>query len=190
MLYHVLIAFSDRAHTAQAVDTPREPVQSRSDTLATLPPYTSPKQDGKQKDWEKQPQTPGSILDIPLGTSPGEKWKNTNESWLPSPTVASPEFGPTSTSNRMSGVSLGESSISNPDSRFTPSRTTSGTASSIFRSPFVSPDLLSRDGAERVRHDSVYSEFSLDTFSPQHLLQNPKEASMCVSCLHYYHKVM
>lgn len=182
MLEHVLIAFSDR-------DTPREPVQSRSDTLATLPPYTSSRQDGKQKDWEKQPQTPGSILDIRLGTSPGEEWKHKDESWLPSPTVASPEFGPTSSSNRMSGVSLGESSISSPDSRFTPSRTTSGTASSIFRSPFMSPDLLSRDGTERVRHGSVYSEFSLDTFSSHNLMQNLKEASVCVLSVPYHHKV-
>ena len=187
---HVLIAFSDRTHPTQATDAPREPVPSRSDTLATLPPYTTPKQDGKHKDWDKQPQTPGSLLHIPLGASAGEKWKNTNEPWLPSPTVASPDFGPTSSPKRMSGaLNLDESWKSSPDSRFTPSRTTSGTTSSMFTSPFVSPDIPSRDGTERLRHDSVYSEFALDTFTPQHLLQNLREASMWVSSFHYHHKV-
>ena len=188
-LYHALTALSARAHTIQS-DIAREPVQSRSDTLATLPPYTSPRQDGKQKDWDKQSQTPGSILGIPFEASPGEKSKNNaNTSWLPYPTVASPEASPISPSKRISGtLNLDESSKSSLDSLFTSPGTSSGTASSTFRSPFTSPDLPSRDGAERLRQDSVYSEFSLDSFSPQILLQNLKNTSMCVSSLSYHHK--
>lgn len=188
-LYHALTALSARAHAAQ-LDVPRESVQSRSDTLATLPPYISPKQDGKQKDWDKQPQTPGGILGIPFEASTGEKSKdNANTSWLPYPTVASPEAGPISPSKRISGtLNLDDSSKSSLDSLFTSPGTHSRTASSTFISPFTSPDIPSRDGAERLRQDSVYSEFSLDSFSPQHLLQNLKDTSMCVSSLPYLHK--
>ena len=180
-LYHVLTALSARAHTPQ-MDIPREPVPSRSDTLATLPPYTSPKQDGKQKDWDKQPKTPGSILGIPLEASLDEKSKNiAKKPWLPSPTVASPEFSPIFSSKRISGtLNLDEFSGSSLDSPFTPSGTPAGTASSTSRSPFTPPDLLWRDSAERVRQDSVYSEFSLDSFSPQNLLQKLKDTWMCV----------
>lgn len=158
--------------------------------MATLPPYTPPKQDRTQKDWDKQPQTPGSILDISLEASPGEKSKNNaTKSWLPSPMVASPEISPISSSKMISGtLNLDESSKSSLDSPFTPSGTRSGTASSTSRSPFTSPDLPSRDGAERVRQDSVYSEFSLDSYSPQYLLQNLKDTSMCVSSLPYPNK--
>ena len=185
-LYHPLTALSARAHTPQS-DIPREPVPSRSDTLATLPPYTSPRQDGKQKGWDEQPQTPGSLLNIQLEASPGERSKNdAYKSWLPSPTVASPELSPITSSKRDSGtLNLDESSKSSLDSTFTSSGTGSETASSTFRSPFASPDLPSRDGAERLRHDSVYSEYSLDNFSPQNLLQNLKDTSMCVSSLLY-----
>ena len=192
------------------VDIPRKPVPSPSDTLATLPPYTSPKQEGKQKDWDKQPQTPGSIFGIPLEASPGDKSKDNGDaccwpfptvasSWLPYPTVASTEAGPISPSKRISSaLSL--------DGPFTPSGARSGTASSTSRSPFTSPDLPSRDGAERIRQGSVYSEFSLDSSSPQYLLQNLysefsldssspqyllqnlKNTWMCVSSLLYLHK--
>ena len=241
MLYYALIALSARAHALQVdiprepvpspsdtlatlppytspkregkqlqVDIPGKPVPSRSDTLETLPPYTSPKQEGKQKDWDKQPQTPGSIFGIPLEASPGDKSKDNGDaccwpfptvasSWLPYPTVASMEAGPISPSKRISSaLSL--------DGPFTPSGARSGTASSTSRSPFTSPDLPSRDGAERIRQGSVYSEFSLDSSSPQYLLQNLysefsldssspqyflqnlKNTWMCVSSLLYLHK--
>ena len=240
-LYHALTALSARAHALQVdiprepvpspsdtlatlppytspkregkqlqVDIPRKPVPSRSDTLETLPPYTSPKQEGKQKDWDKQPQTPGSIFGIPLEASPGDKAKDNADaccwpfptvasSWLPYSTVASTEAGPISPSKRISSaLSL--------DGPFTPSGARSGTASSTSRSPFTSPDLSSRDGAERIRQGSVYSEFSLDSSSPQYLLQNLysefsldssspqyllqnlKNTWMCVSSLLYLHK--
>ena len=241
MLYHALTALSARAHALQGdiprgpvpspsdtlatlppytspkregkqlqVDIPRKPVPRRSDTLETLPPYTSPKQEGKQKDWDKQPQTPGSIFGIPLEASPGDKSKDNGDaccwpfptvasSWLPYPTVASTEAGPISPSKRISSaLSL--------DGPFTPSGARSGTASSTSRSPFTSPDLPSRDGAERIRRGSVYSEFSLDSSSPQYLLQNLysefsldssspqyllqnlKNTWMCVLSLLYLHK--
>ena len=161
------------------MDIPREPAPSRS---ATLPPYSSPEQEGKQKYWDIQPQTPNSILGMPFEASPGDKSKNNADAYCwPFPMVASPEASPMSPSKRISSaLSL--------DSPFTPSGSRSGTASSSSRSPFASPDLPSRDGAERFRQGSVYSEFSLDDISPQHLLQDLKDTSMCVSSLLYPRK--
>ena len=161
------------------MDIPREPAPSRS---ATLPPYSSVEQEGKQKDWDIQPQTPDNIFGIPLEPSPGDKSKNNADAcgW-PFPIVASPEAGPVSPSKRISStLSL--------DGPFTPSGTRSGTASSSSRSPFASPDLPSRDSTERFRQGSVSSEFSLDNFSSQYLLQDLKNTSMCVSSLFYPRK--